>query len=365
MSRRILFITPSLSKGGAETQLLKIARFLKSQRHEVMIISLLPIAEFDLNLEREGIAVLFLNRWSLHFIPNWLRLFRAVKAFRPEVVIAFMFIAIIFARLLKLRFPFKLISTIRISVINRKWRIPFKVTAMLDDGIVYNSQASKENFERNKLVKKQGVVIYNGISIPRLRPGARAVSNPFVWLCIAHFRWNKDYLTLFKAIALINNKNFRVDILGNLNNESWPFKIIEKLGIQDQVRLLGFKTDASAYLNNADAFVLSSFSEGMPNAILEAMAHRKAIVATDIDGNHELISQANCGFLSKRSDPQDLAHKMSKMMLLASEEREMLGQNGRSFIEQNFDEEKVMQEWKRTIDRYSSPPQAVLNGHYA
>ncbi|MEJ6981356.1 glycosyltransferase [Pedobacter sp. P351] len=353
MKKRILFITPSLSKGGAETQLIKIARFLKSKNHEVMIISLKPINEFNIDFQKEDIDLVVLQNWTGHFFSNWIFLYKTVKSFRCDVVIAFMFIAIIFARLLKIFLRFKLISTIRISVINRKWYIPFKITSTFDDGIVYNSHASKLSFERSKLVSKPGIVIYNRIEIPLLKPLRREHSGTFNWVCIAHFRWNKDYLTLFKAIALIKEKNFRVDILGNLNKEVWPLKIIEELKIQDRVRLLGFQPKATDYLESADAFVLSSFSEGMPNAILEAMARNIPVVVTDIDGNNELVNGAQCGFLSKPANEVDLAHKMSKLMSMGNKERIVMAENGRKFIETNFSEKKIMGDWLHAIELFS------------
>ena len=351
---KILFITPSLSKGGAETQLLKVARFLNSKNYRVMIISLKPIKEFSIDIEKEGIQLLMLNNWTSAFFSNCSKLFKSVRDFQADVVVAFMFIAIIFSRILKLFFGFKLISTIRISVINGKWFIPFKVTSLLDDGVVYNSKASKQNFERRKLVSKPGLVIYNGISIPPIKSVESENSfKTFVWTCIGHFRWNKDYYTLFKAIAILKDKNFRVNILGGLNNETWPFKMIEELGIEQNVRILGFKPNATEYLEDADAFVLSSFSEGMPNAILEAMAHCKPIVATDIDGNHEVVSDAGCGFLTELSNAEDLAEKMLKMMELSESARYTLGHAGRRFIETNFSEEKVMQDWQNVINQYT------------
>ena len=354
MNRKILFITPALNKGGAETQLTKLASFLKDHNEDVLILSLLPNHDKDIALKRPGIEVMYLNNWKWNFFSNINKLRKIVKSFNPDMVIAFMFVAIIFARLLKPFFGFTLISSIRISVINRKWLIPFKMTANFDDGIVYNSYASKVNFERRKLVTEPGVVIYNGIELPPIEALSRKnKSEQFVWVCIAHFRWNKDYLTLFKAIALIKKKNFRVDILGSLQNEVWPLKIIEELKIQDRVRLLGFKPNATDYLRNADAFVLSSFSEGMANAILEAMARNKPIVVTDIDENRELVNPAMCGFLSKPSNETDLAYKMVKLMEMRVEDRAVLAQNGRRFIEANFSEEKVMADWMTLINQHS------------
>mgnify|MGYP003945262489 CR=1 FL=1 len=345
-----------MSKGGAETQLVKVALHLQNNFNKVLIISLKPIDEFNDELKKYNLKVLFLKSWTRHGLSNLKLIYKAIKEFRPTVVIAFMFIAIIFARLYKLIFKFKLISTIRISVIQKKWYLPFKITSGIDDVIVYNSFASKINFEKQKLIKKGGIVINNGISIPVLKHNRNSgVENfTFNWICVAHFRWNKDYLTLFKAIALIKDRNFKIDIIGELNNEVWPYKIIKELKIEKQVNILGFKRNIGAYLDQADAFVLSSFSEGMPNAILEAMAHAKPIVVTAIDGNNELVNEAHCGFLCKKQDEHDMAAHMIKIMEMTSGERGQYGLNGRRYIETNFKEEIVMGNWMNLINQVAN-----------
>ena len=325
-----------------------------------------PINQFKIDFEREGLDVIFLKNWSSGFFSNCRILLKSVKEFNPDVVVAFMFIAIIFARLLKLLVNFKLISTIRISVINNKWYLPFRITSFLDDGVVYNSKASKIRFESRKLVSKEGVVIYNGITLPQLK--APQPENPFrqfSWVCIGHFRYNKDYQTLFKAIAQLKDKNFKVTILGELNNQTWPFKVIEELGIEEYVQILGFRPNAVEYLEDADAFVLSSFSEGMPNAILEAMAHGKPVVATNIEGNHEVITESEGGFLNELANPEDLADKMLAIMKMTPAKRFVLGNNGRRLIEANFAEEKVMLHWLNVVKQISGKQALQLNKQYA
>lgn len=357
MNQKVLFITPSLFKGGAETQLLKVASFLKTQQKEVMIISLKPVSYFDIDLQKEGVAVVFLNNWFGNFFSNCLTLFKTVRAFNADVVVAFMFIAIIFARLLKIWFRFKLISTIRISVINRKWYLPFKLTSNLDDIVVYNSNASKVSFEKRNLANKNGLVINNSITIPIVIPknGKSENVKPFVWICVAHFKYNKDYLTLFKAIALLKESNIRLDVVGNLHGETWPLKVIQIHQIQHKINLVGQQNPAE-YLEKADAFVLSSFSEGMPNAVLEAMAFSKPIVVSDIACNVELVNEAKCGLLFEQGNEFDLAEKMMSIMALTDQERIELGQLGRKHIEHNFSEDKVMKDWLTVVNDVTKIP---------
>ncbi|SHG02597.1 glycosyltransferase [Pedobacter caeni] len=349
-SKRVILLTPSMSKGGAETQLLKLALFLKSEGDQVLIISLKPVDEFKEVLEKSGLEVLFLKSWPAHFISNLRSLYGHVKKFKPQVMIAFMFIAIIFARFLKMRLKFKLISSIRISVLPGKWRMPFKWSNGLDDAVVYNSVASRTNFERRNPGLKKGIVIHNGIRIPVMPSDIVKKNDVFKWICVGHFRWNKDYPTLFKAIALIRGRNFSVDILGELAGATWPYQMIEELNIQQKVNLIGFQPEAAAYLRRSDAFVLSSFSEGMPNAVLEAMAYALPVVVTDIDGNNEILTAVKCGFLFEKQNEYELADRLSKIMDTVLAEQKALGQAGREYIAQQFSETGVMRQWKGLIE---------------
>lgn len=350
-----------MSKGGAETQLIKVALFLKSLDYEILIISLKHINEFDIKYEKEGIPVLFLNNWNLNPIANSRLLYQTIKAFKPDTVIAFMFIAIIFARLLKSLLKFRLISSIRIAVLTRKWYLPFIVTSGLDDAIVYNSKASKQNFENRWFIDKKGIVINNGITIPVLTSQANCgmPGGKFLWVCIAHFRWNKDYNTLFKAIAKLKGMNFRVDIIGEYNNQNNPFPVIKELKIEEYVNILGFKHNTASYLENADAFLLSSFSEGMPNALLEAMSYSKPVVVTDIECNNEVLNASGCGYLFEQKNEHDLAAKMVDMMNMSLEERNTLGENGRDYIQKNFAEDGVMNSWLKLINQYSENQEVI------
>ncbi len=362
MACNILFITTGLLKGGAETQLLKVARFLKARQFKVRIVSLKPLNDFNTDFGAEGLDVVFLKNWKKSPLLNCFTLFRSVKEFKADVVIAFMFVSIIFARFLKMWFGFKLISSIRTSVISNKWRQIFKLTSGWDDLVLYNSQKSKFNFEQNNLVKRGGLVINNAISIPQITYSKSSEGEPknFVWISMAHFVPEKDYKTLFRATALIKNRNFRIDILGNLYHQDWPFEMIEKLEIRTHINLLGLKTETEPFLHNADGFVLSSFLEGMPNALLEAMAHNKPIIASSVDGIEELLSGVNCGFLFKQGDELGLAEKMSCIMDMTVEERYALGKNGRQHVEKTFSEEKVLEEWLSIVEQFSEKKKTPL-----
>ncbi|MGH8117400.1 MAG: glycosyltransferase, partial [Rhodanobacteraceae bacterium] len=82
---------------------------------------------------------------------------------------------------------------------------------------------------------------------------------------------------------------------------------IATLGLAHQARLFGNRTDVPALLREADVFVLSSIAEGMPGAVLEAMASGLPVVATRVGGTGELVVDGETGMLVAASDPDALA----------------------------------------------------------
>jgi glycosyltransferase involved in cell wall biosynthesis len=353
MTNRIIFITPGLAKGGAETQMLKLARFLKLQNMEVLIISLKQINDFPENLKDVGIKVVFLNsNWMVHFVPNVFTLLKCIRTFKPDAVIAFMFIAIVIGRLVKPLFRYRLISSIRASRIDRKWVCIFKLTSKLDNLVVYNSSTSKLNFESTNMMSSTGIVIGNAIKLPDKTVNGACNNHSFRWISIAHFRVDKDYKTLFKAISLIKDRNFKIDIVGHLYDLEWPASMILELGIQNHVNLLDFQAHPSDFLRNSDALILSSFSEGMPNAILEAMAFSKPVLGSDIDSIKEILIHSGCGLLFKTADPADLALKMGEIMDMTKENRVELGNRGKRYIKTNFDEDIILNNWLQVLNPF-------------
>jgi glycosyltransferase involved in cell wall biosynthesis len=117
-----------------------------------------------------------------------------------------------------------------------------------------------------------------------------------------------------------------------------------KLQLTDRVRFLGQRRDLEALLPVCDAFVLSSLSEGMSFAILEAMAAGLPVVATRVGGNGELVEDRASGLLVPARDPAALAGALVELLRDAEMRLRMAGR-GRQIVEERFDQ-------ARSIERY-------------
>jgi glycosyltransferase involved in cell wall biosynthesis len=116
------------------------------------------------------------------------------------------------------------------------------------------------------------------------------------------------------------------------------------------VSYLGVSDDVRQEIEKADCVVLPSYREGTPRTLLEAAAMGKPIVTTDAVGCREVVDHGHNGFLCKVRDAADLAEKMEEMLGLPHEARIQMGRNGRTKIEEQFDERIVIGKYHDAID---------------
>src|SRR5690606_2485177 len=104
---------------------------------------------------------------------------------------------------------------------------------------------------------------------------------------------------------------------------------VAELGLAERVQFLGLRQDVAALLPSADVFLLSSVSEGISVTLLEAMAARLPIVATQVGGNPEVVDHGRNGLLSPRGDDAALARNLL-MLLRDADMRTRMGDAGRN-----------------------------------
>jgi glycosyltransferase involved in cell wall biosynthesis len=110
---------------------------------------------------------------------------------------------------------------------------------------------------------------------------------------------------------------------------------IEALGIQERFVLTGFRPDFDKFLPHLDLMVLPSFSEGLPNVVLEALAASVPVVATAVGGTPEVIEDGKTGYLSPPGDARRLASQIVDA-LCDDAARQKLSAQGRARVEERF-----------------------------
>ena len=124
----------------------------------------------------------------------------------------------------------------------------------------------------------------------------------------------KNYETSIKAIALCNNPKVHYLICGrgpeldNLKN------LAKKLGVENQIHFLGFRTDIKELSKTADIFLFTTLQEGMPRSMMEAMAGGLPCIASKIRGNVDLLEEGIGGYLVPAKDENAVADRLKRLV---------------------------------------------------
>jgi glycosyltransferase involved in cell wall biosynthesis len=193
------------------------------------------------------------------------------------------------------------------------------------DGFIAVAEGTKADFKRLLPSLKQDMVtLKNPVITPQLlkqqneivkHRWAQSFDLPLV-IGIGGFRKQKDFSTLIRAFALVNqSRPCRLVILGQGRQEDRLKKLCSDLGIAEHVDFPGFSDNPYAWLKRADLFVLSSLWEGSPNVLTEALAIGTPVVSTDCQsGPREVLQDGKYGELVPLQDPEAMAEAMMRTL---------------------------------------------------
>ena len=155
------------------------------------------------------------------------------------------------------------------------------------------------------------VVIRNAVDVAHAARAHVGDSPPTI-LSVGRLAAPKDFTTLVRALGRLEPGSFQAWIAGDGPGHAALQGEIDALGLRGTVRLLGGRDDVPDLLARADVFVLSSFSEGLPLSIIEAMAAGVPVVGTSVGGIPELLE--GCGFVVAPGDPRALADAVAPLV---------------------------------------------------
>jgi len=136
----------------------------------------------------------------------------------------------------------------------------------------------------------------------------------FLVLSVGELNKNKNHETVIKAIAQLRDQRIYYAICGQGRLEAHLRKLSFELGIQDQVKLLGYRSDIPEIYKAADLFIFPSYREGLPVSLLEAMASGLPIICSDIRGNRDLMKNNKNSLMIKPNDVSRLSSIIQKMV---------------------------------------------------
>ena len=221
-----------------------------------------------------------------------------------------------------------------------------KLTFPFSNYIVGNSKAGILAY---RAPSERSYIIHNGFDFNRINNIIEKkiilkelnIKTKFVVGMVASFSKAKDYKTFLSAAQTILKQRTDVTFVAiGYQTDSIIIKSLIETKWSQYFKFLGIKTDIESYINAMDICVLSTFSEGISNSILEYMALGKPVVATEGGGTNEILIDNQTGFLVKTSDSKDLSEKIQ--MLLQNENlRINMGNSGKKCIQEKFSIDKM------------------------
>lgn len=362
---RVLQIIPTLVRGGAEKQLVLLARGLPRDQFDVHVAVLTRSGPLEAELRQAGIPVTLIGkRARLDPLCYW-RLRRHIRRLQPDLVHTWLFAANAYGRLAAHA------AGVRCLLAGERCVDPWKGTwqlaidrwlARYTDRIVTNSRGVVEFYAAHGLPAEKFVVIPNGVPLP---PEGAAGGEP------AGERTDRSSPPLRKALGLpatarligavgrlwpqkrVKDLIWAADLLKSLRDDAHLVIVgdgpqrarLERYRrqneITDRVHFLGERGDVTALMRQFDLLWLASAYEGQSNAILEAMAAGLPVVATDIPGNRDLVIPDQTGYLIPVGDRFEFARR-THWLLEDEGLRRRLGQAGRLRVATEFTVERMV-----------------------
>ncbi len=226
------------------------------------------------------------------------------------------------------------------------------------DGIITNTQSIKKEYDSygwwdSNFVK----VIYNGINLDAFSKKKfdlsaylpKSQKKPFIIVSTGRLAKQKGFEYLISAAKWVIDKKpdtyFFIAGEGKLKSELQ--KQIKDFGIEKNFHLLGFHSNVSELLNAADLFVLPSLYEGMPNSLMEALAHGIPSISTRVNGVEELMIDGEHGYIVKSGDANALEEAIIKC--IDDSDIKHKGTKGAQHVISTFSIEKMVQKLEKHL----------------
>lgn len=326
---RILYVVKSLTRGGAEILLLNTIRRLDKARYDISVVYIAPSdPTLVLEYEAAGATCIDLSSQSNSQIGRLRKLLILTARGNWSTIHIHSPLPGSFARIAA-RWH-RSGRPILITTEHNGWqsfhpmtRFVNRATIPFDDHVL---AVSRETFESmSARAKRKAKVVIHGLPLEDISQHLDdlAAANINIQnealgtiVTVANLRPQKDHQTLIKALSILSSKRraFKALIIGDGPEESNLRSAVADLGLQDQVHFLGKQSDVFPYLLAADLFALSSTHEGLPVALMEAVAVGLPVVSTSVGGIPDAFAGSGAAILVPPGDPTALADAILEVL---------------------------------------------------
>ena len=342
--------------GGAEKMLLWLATSLKKEGYNVRICQIYDNVDLSSqNIQIDNLHLKFVPSYLVHniryFTCGAIKIIHYLHKNNVKYVLSFGSNSFYLLGVLKHLMKFKLLVSERGFPPAKRFYKLRKILFEKSDICVFQTSGAKQYF--NVELGEKAFIIPNPVEIPELKWQDDGLSNVVIFvgrLDIGHKRVDLLINAFQKVLTSVPDAVLR--IVGSGYDEVQVRKIVLERGLREKVEFIGFSKNVLKELSSARVFVLCSDIEGMPNALLEAMAFGMPVVSTDCSpgGAAFLLGNNENGILVPKGDANELA-KAVAMLLMDAEKRNYYAQKAREQAA-NHNPRMIISEWKKAIDKF-------------
>jgi glycosyltransferase involved in cell wall biosynthesis len=357
---KLICFIDSLGSGGAQRQLTLLSVLLKARGHEMLFVTYNAGKHFEPELSAKGIP-----RLKLDSCPKWMRpiaLRRVLNKFQPDGVIAFQEAPSLYAEIASFGLKrWRLIvserSAVPFSEISLLFRY-LKYFHRFADIVTTNSNANRLQLEQAfPFLCPRLVTIYNAVDLNRFRPVKGPESRDELrFVVLASHKPARNFEGLALAVRILSDDEttpaFSIDWFGD-EAPGWLARdqaCCERVGVGSVIHLHPATNAPEDVLDAADALIMPSLWEGLPNSVCEALSVGCPVLMSDVADARFLVQEGLTGYLFDPRSPESTADAMRKFLFLSSDQRQASRVEARRFAERVFDPTRYVSAYEALLD---------------
>jgi L-malate glycosyltransferase len=310
---KIVHVTDSMEIGGAETLVTQMCRLQREEGHIPSVFAIASLGPLGEQLQKEGFEVH--ANVGRHLSDSMRRLFRIFKESRPDVVHVHNPTPTIYGAIpARLAGVTSVIST-RHSLVAPPRRkvaeLKYAVAATCCDWVVGICDATVSNLKDIHSIPVRKIArVYNGaVALNRVTREQWPPKDGFTLVYVGRLAPVKNHALLLNAFrdAVSSMPSLRLWMVGDGSERKTIEKLTAELGVAAQVRFWGQQLDVAPFFSAADAFIMSSKSEGLPMSLLQAFSLGLPAIVTNVGGMAEVVKLAEAGLTVSATDPTEMA----------------------------------------------------------
>jgi glycosyltransferase involved in cell wall biosynthesis len=338
---KIAHVVDSMEIGGAETLVSQMCHLQREQGHDPSVFAVLTLGPLGERMRKEGFSVQpHIGRHLPDATRNFFQLF---KELQPDVVHLHNPTPTVYAAMAARVAGVPSIITTRHSLVARPRRmiveLKYAFAACFCDWIVGICDATTNNIKSIHSVPERKIVrVYNGAaSLKRVVQEQWPPKTGFTLVYVGRLEPVKNHALLLNAFraALSSMPGLRLWMVGDGSERAMLESMAKELGIASQVTFWGQQLDVAPFFFAADAFIMSSKSEGLPMSLLQAFSLGLPAIVTNVGGMAEVVRMAQAGITVPVTDPAGMAAAMLRMAS-SDAERTQFSTNAVTAFHANF-----------------------------